>query len=110
MDNLFSRALVSGLGLASLTKEALQKSVQDLVNQSKLSEEEGKRVIKDLHRRSAQAQKSMETKIHAQVGKVLKQFNLKLVKNTPQGGKTTKKAAAPRKRRRSGRASKARSR
>jgi polyhydroxyalkanoate synthesis regulator phasin len=109
MDNLFSRALVSGLGLASLTKEALQKSVQDLVNQSKLSEEEGRRVIKDWHRRSAQAQKAMETRIHAQVGKVLKQFNLKIVKNTPQGGRTTK-AAAPRNRRRSGRASKARSR
>ena len=52
--------MLCGLGLASLTKDAIQKSADDLVKQSKISEEEGRRLVKDLQRHSAQAQKALE--------------------------------------------------
>ena len=63
MSDLISRALLSGLGLASLTKDAIKKTAEDLVDQSKLSEEEGRKLVEDLQRRSTQAQKALEKKI-----------------------------------------------
>ena len=57
MSDLISRALLSGLGLASLTKDAIKKTAEDLVDSSKLSEEEGRKLVEDLQRRSTQAQK-----------------------------------------------------
>jgi polyhydroxyalkanoate synthesis regulator phasin len=99
MNDLFTRALLSGLGLANLTKDAIRKTAEDLVDQSKLSEEEGRRLVKDLHRRSTQAQKAIETKIESSVRKVLKQFNLEIVKNPPKGGKSAGKKSPAKSRR-----------
>jgi polyhydroxyalkanoate synthesis regulator phasin len=109
MSDLFTRALLSGLGIASLTKDAMRKAAQDLVDRSKLSEEEGRRLAKDLQRRSTVAQKAIETQIETSVRKVLKRFNLEIVKNVPKGSKVIPKKTAPRSRR-SARASKAPSR
>ncbi|MGA2582532.1 MAG: hypothetical protein ABSG31_04570 [Tepidisphaeraceae bacterium] len=93
MKDVFTKALLSGLGLASLTKDAIQKTAEDLVDRSKLSEEEGKRIVKELHRRSTQAQKAIESKIEKSVHKVLKQLNLEIIKNPAKGAKSAKKKA-----------------
>ena len=57
MSDTISKALLCGLGLASLTKDAIQKTAEDLVNQSKISEEEGRKLVKDLQRRSKQCKR-----------------------------------------------------
>ncbi|HWE03184.1 MAG TPA: hypothetical protein VG326_12310 [Tepidisphaeraceae bacterium] len=76
MSDLISKALLCGLGLASLTKDAIQKTAEDIVGQSKLSEEEGRKLVKDLHRRATQAQKALEKKIDTAVHKALTNLNL----------------------------------
>ena len=52
MSDTMSKALLCGLGLASLTKDTIEKTVEELIKQSKITEEEGKRVLKELPRRS----------------------------------------------------------
>ena len=94
MGDLISRALLSGLGLASLTKDAIRKTAEDLVDSSKLSEEEGRKLVEDFQRRSTQAQKALEKKIESSVHKVLKKFNLAIVSDPPKGAKTAKKKRA----------------
>jgi len=84
MSDLISRALLSGLGLASLTKDAIKKTAEDLVDSSKLSEEEGRKLVEDLQRRSTQAQKALEKKIESSVHKVLKKLNLAIIKDPPK--------------------------
>ena len=54
MSEVISKALLCGLGLASLTKDAIQKTAEDLVKQSKISEDEGRRMVKELQKRSKQ--------------------------------------------------------
>src|SRR5271166_6312698 len=76
MSDLMSRALLCGLGLASLTKDAIQKTADELVKQSKISEEEGRKLVKDLQRRSTQVQKSLEKTVNASVHKMLENLNL----------------------------------
>jgi polyhydroxyalkanoate synthesis regulator phasin len=89
MSDLISKALLSGLGLASLTKDAIQKTAEDLVKKSNLSEEEGRRLVKELHRRSTKAQKDMEKTVETAVNKLLKNLNLAIVHNQ---GKVTRKS------------------
>jgi len=109
LSDLISRALLCGLGLASLTKDAIRKTAEDLVDQSKLSEEEGRRLVKELQRRSTQAQKALEKKVEIAVHKVLKNFNLEIIKDRPKEAKAAVKRPAGRSGRR-GRARKAGSR
>ena len=64
MSEVISKALLlAGWDPASLTKDAIQKTAEDLVKQSKISEEEGRRVVKDLQRRSKQAKKALENEV-----------------------------------------------
>lgn len=87
MSDLISKALLSGLGLASLTKDAIQKTAEDLVKKSNLSEEEGRKLVKDLHRRSSKAQKDLEKTVETAVNKLLKNLNLALVHDHPKSRK-----------------------
>jgi polyhydroxyalkanoate synthesis regulator phasin len=87
MTELVSKAILSGLGFMSLTKEAIQETVADLVNQSKLSEAEGRKVVKAFARRSARAQKKLEKRVDAAVHKVLQNLDLTAVEARLQGKK-----------------------
>jgi polyhydroxyalkanoate synthesis regulator phasin len=93
-DDLISRALLVGLGLANLSKEAIQKTAKDFIEQSKLSEEEGKRLMKDLQKRSAHAQKEFDNQVQKAVNKALRGLNIAVVKLPPKAAKTAVKSAA----------------
>ena len=71
-----SKALLCGLGLASLTKDAIQKTAEDLVKQSKISEDEGRRLVKELQRRSKQAQTALERHVDTALHKVFENMDV----------------------------------
>lgn len=48
MEDLFKKFLYTGVGLVSNNAEQLQKSVKDLIDKGRLSEEEGRKVVDDL--------------------------------------------------------------
>ena len=100
MSDLISRGLLCGLGLASLTKDAIQKTAQDLVNKSKISEEEGKRLMKDLQRRSTEAQKALEKHVDAAVHMVFDNLNVATIINDRLNQKKAPAKAAKTSRRR----------
>jgi polyhydroxyalkanoate synthesis regulator phasin len=75
MNDLISRAVLAGLGMAHMTKDVIQKTAEDLVNQSHLSEEEGRKLVKDWERRSAHAQKALEKKVETAVHKAFRSLN-----------------------------------
>lgn len=91
MNELISKAILSGLGFASLTQDAIRKTAKDLVGRSKLSEAEGKRLVKDFQQRAAHAEKVLEKKVDVAVRKALKQLDLKRI---PHPAKHAKAAAA----------------
>ena len=108
MSDSIRNALISGLGLASLTKVAIQKTAQRVAKDSNLSEEEGRRLVKELRRRSTKAQRAMEKTVETAVNKLLKHLNLAIVRDRAKGAKSARRAASNSRRR--GSASKAGSR
>jgi polyhydroxyalkanoate synthesis regulator phasin len=102
MGDLISKALLTGLGLASLTTEAIKKTAEDLASRSNLSEEEGRRLFKELQKRSGEAQKALEKKVEKVVHEVLGKLNLTTIPKAQQAAKSAKaKASRPAKRSRS---------
>jgi polyhydroxyalkanoate synthesis regulator phasin len=81
MNEVISKAVLSGLGFASLTGDAIRETARDLVKQSRLTEDEGKRVVKNFQRRLAKAQKTLETNVNSAVRKALKRLDLQPARN-----------------------------
>lgn len=48
MEDLFKKFLYTGVGLVSVTADKFQKAVDKLVDENKMSSEEGKKVVDDL--------------------------------------------------------------
>jgi polyhydroxyalkanoate synthesis regulator phasin len=88
MNNIISKAVLSGLGFASLTGEAIQKTAHDLVKRSKLSESEGKRLVRDFKRRSVVTERSLKKNVDAAVKKALKQLDLERIPHPNRSEKT----------------------
>jgi polyhydroxyalkanoate synthesis regulator phasin len=94
MSELVTKSLLSALGLANLTRQAIQKTVQDAAAKSSLSEKEGRRLVKDLQRRSTHAQKRMQKTVRSAVSTLVKDLNTVL---GPYGTKTAKARGKARK-------------
>jgi len=91
MNEILSKVILSGLGFANLTREAIRQTVQDLVDRSKLSEEEGRRLVKEFERRSAHAQQKLEKSVDDAVHKVLKNLDLRAMDGRIKAKRATKR-------------------
>lgn len=58
-----------GLGAASLTKEKIEGSVDELIERGRISREEGRRLADDLAARGAREKEAMSRNIREEVGK-----------------------------------------
>jgi polyhydroxyalkanoate synthesis regulator phasin len=92
MSDLISRAVLCGLGLASLSKDAIQKTAEDFIEQSKLSEEEGRRLVKEIHRKASQIQKTLDKKVEDAVNHALRGLDVAVVKLPHKPSKAAKSA------------------
>ncbi len=97
MSDAIDKALLFGLGLASLTKDGIQKRVDKLVEQSKITEAEGRKMAKELQGRSKEVRMALENKIDAVVHKLFEHLDLSEIiaerlKDSKPAPKSTKKA------------------
>ena len=96
MNELISRAILSGIGFASLTRDAIRETAEEFVKQSKLSEEEGRRLVESFQGRTEQAHKALEKKVNAAVRKAVKQFDLEPPGRQEKAAKPNGKGASKR--------------
>ena len=76
MFDLIKKTLLTGVGLAVLTKDKVEDLARELVRKGELSEKEGKELIDDLLKRSEQARKDLETTIDRLVREAVERLNL----------------------------------
>lgn len=75
MEDLFKKFLYTGIGLAALTTEYLQKSIDDLVSNQKLSKEEGKKIVDDVMQKTASKKGEFEGQFKKVAEEVMERFN-----------------------------------
>ncbi|MFN8394823.1 MAG: hypothetical protein U0176_09150 [Bacteroidia bacterium] len=76
MEDLFKKFVYTGVGMVSTTFEKFQKSVEKLVDEDKLSQEEGKKLVDDLFKNTESRREEFEAKLKKVAEEILTRMNL----------------------------------
>ena len=76
MFDLIKKTILTGVGLAVMTRDKIEELAKELTEKGKLSEKEGKKLIDDLLTKSEQARKDLETKVEDMVRKALEKVDV----------------------------------
>ncbi len=71
MFDLIKKTILTGVGLAVMTRDKIEELAKELTEKGKLSEKEGKKLIDELLSKSEQARKDLETKLEDMVRRAL---------------------------------------
>jgi len=76
MFDILKKTMLFGTGLASMTREKMEKFVDEMVKRGELSEKEGRELVDDLIDRSKKARKDFEEGVTKAVAKTLEKFSI----------------------------------
>lgn len=76
MLELVKKTLLTGVGIAVLSKEKIEELAKDLAEKGKLSEEEGRALVDDLLKRSEESRAELQEQIEEKVQAVLEKMDL----------------------------------
>jgi polyhydroxyalkanoate synthesis regulator phasin len=76
MIELIKKAMLTGLGVASLTKEKIEEIGRDFIDQGKLSQQEGEKLMEDLRTRADESKQEIKKQIEERVDEILRKMNL----------------------------------
>lgn len=74
MEDLFKKFIYTGVGFAALTAEKFQKAVDGLVDDGKISAEEGKKIVGELVENTDTKREEFEGKLKSIVEDVVSRF------------------------------------
>lgn len=76
MADLLRRTVLTGIGLVYMTKDKIEEVAKSLSEESNLSEEEGRKLAKDLLKQSEDAKRNLETRIDGVVKSALGKLDI----------------------------------
>ncbi len=76
MLNLVKKVMLTGVGLAIMTKEKAEELGRELVKKGEITEKEGKEFVEDLLKKSEDARKDFEKKVEESVKKMLARMDI----------------------------------
>jgi polyhydroxyalkanoate synthesis regulator phasin len=76
MMDLLKRGILTGIGIASLTKDKIEELAEKIIEESKLSEEEGRKLVENLLKQSKEARKNLEEEVKKTVGDALEKLDV----------------------------------
>lgn len=76
MDNLFRKFLYTGVGLVASTAEKVHTNINDTVEKTKNTQDEGEKVVTDLMKDSEAKFNEVEARLRSTLDSTLARFNL----------------------------------
>jgi len=76
MKEIIKNIVYTGIGAAFLTKEKIEALKDDLVQQGKMKEDEGREFVNDLVKKTAAIKDSLDLKITEIIEEKIKQFDI----------------------------------
>lgn len=67
MKKMIRKAMLFGMGVASLTREKIENFVKDLEKEGKITEKEGRQLVEDMIKEAEKRQKEISKSIKKQV-------------------------------------------
>ncbi len=81
MESIFKKLIYTGIGLASITRERLQKNIDELVSNQKLSKDEGRKIVDDVMEKTASKREEFESQFNKVKEEVMEKFNFASAKD-----------------------------
>ncbi len=75
MLDLVKKAMLTGVGLAVVTKEKAEAMARELVKKGEISEKEGKEFVEEVLNKSDEARRDFEKKVEQNVQKAVTKLN-----------------------------------
>jgi len=76
MLDLIKKAVLTGIGVASLTKEKVEEIAKDFAEKGKMSEQEGEKFVTDLLKKSEESRQALMKQVEKMVGSAVESMNL----------------------------------
>lgn len=76
MKDFINKGLALGLGLAMVSKEQIEKLVDELVKKGEVSANDSKELIRELTEKGEAEKKEINARIHEQLGKLLRDLKI----------------------------------
>lgn len=101
MEDLFKKFVNAGVGFVSLATDRMQKTIDALVKESKLSEQEGAKIMDELKKNGETKRKELEKQVQGIASRVMKTVgvapnsDVEELKRTVKGGSKPAAATAP---------------
>ena len=76
MFDLLKKATLMGIGITSMTKDKIEELAKEIIEEGKLSEKEGKKLVEDLLKRSEEARNELESRGEKLVKSALEKLDI----------------------------------
>ncbi len=76
MESIFRKLLNAGLGVASKTTRFAEDFIKELVEQGKISQDEGRKFMDDLEREGSEQRQAFEKEMNAYLEKALREMDI----------------------------------
>lgn len=76
MIELIKKAVYTGMGAASLTKDKLDEFSRELINVGKISEQEGEKLVNELRKKADESKESLRQQTESMVEATLQRMHL----------------------------------
>lgn len=74
-ESIFKKVIYAGVGLAAVTVDKIEETVNELVDKGKLSDSEGKKIVEDFFTKTDEKREEFEEKLKTAVKEVVDKFN-----------------------------------
>lgn len=75
MENIFKKLVYTSVGIAAQAKEKLESTITSLVEEEKISTQEGKRIVDEFLQSTDSKKENIETEVNGLVEKIVKTFS-----------------------------------
>ncbi len=76
MFDLIKKTMLTGVGLAAMTRDKVEELAKELTEKGEMTEKEGKELVDELVKKSEKARKDLEKSVEKTVRKVLRKMDV----------------------------------
>lgn len=76
MIDVIKKAVLTGIGIAALTKDKIEDLAKDLIDKGKMSEQEGEKLVQEMLSRAEESRQTMKNQTETLVQKTIDKMHL----------------------------------
>ncbi len=76
MIELIKKALLTGVGIAALTKDKVEELAKELIDKGKMSEQEGEKLVKDMLNQAEESRENLKSQTESLVNKTIAKMHV----------------------------------